>query len=109
MTPSAYLPPKRRLGEKHNLGRMEAEAQEVVEEEVVELVGSYKVLGLLSYLSVVVGRCELRRDWCVDNVEQHSCDDILTVVTVTIGSSLCCSCWPQTDVPLWLHTSRDGV
>ena len=41
------------------LGRV-AVAQCVVEEKIVQLVGAYKVLGLLLDVSVVIGRSELR-------------------------------------------------
>ena len=37
----------------------ETETQEVVEEEVVELVRSYEVFGLLLYVALVVGGCQL--------------------------------------------------
>ncbi len=56
------------LGEEHELGRRESESQEVIEEEVVKLVWTYKVFRFLFDVSVLVGRDKFWRDWRIDNV-----------------------------------------
>ena len=58
------------LGQIENLGRTEAEAQEVIEKEVVEFVGTYEVFGLLCDVAVFIGRDELGRNRGFDDVEQ---------------------------------------
>ena len=59
------------LCEQEDLGRTEAEAHEIVEEEIVKLVGSDEVFGLLLDIAIGVGRGQLGRDGCVDDVEQR--------------------------------------
>ena len=58
------------LGQQEYLGRTEAEAQHVVEEEVVQLVRSYEVFRLLGNVAFLVGRRQLRRYGRLDNVYQ---------------------------------------
>ena len=52
------------------LCRTETEAHEVVNEEVVQLVRTYKVFCLLLYVAMLVGWNQLGRDRRVDDVEQ---------------------------------------
>ena len=59
------------LSHQEYLGGTESEAHEVVEEEVVQLVGSHQVFRLLLYFSVFVGRCQLGRYGGVDDVGQR--------------------------------------
>ena len=56
------------LGQHEDLGWTEAQAQQVVEEEVVELVGTYEVFGLLGDVALGVGGCELGRQ-CIDEFQ----------------------------------------
>ena len=60
-----------RLGQEVDLGRACPETQEVVKEEVVQLVGSNQVFGLLLDVAHLVSRYQLWADRCVDNVEQR--------------------------------------
>ena len=54
-----------------DLGGPEAVAQEMVEEEVVQVVGAYEVFSLLADVPLLVGGYELGADRCVDDVEQN--------------------------------------
>ena len=51
-----------------NLGRREAVAQEVVDEEVVQGVWSNQIFGLLCDISLAVGRQKLRAYRRIDDV-----------------------------------------
>ena len=47
-------------GHAENLGRTEAKAQEIIQEEVVQLVRSHQVFGLLTDIALLVGGYQLR-------------------------------------------------
>ena len=59
------------LGEEQDFSRAVACADEVVEEEVVEFVGTHEVLGFLGDFSLLVGREQFGADRGVDDVEQR--------------------------------------
>ena len=48
----------------------EAESHKIVEEEVVQFVGSYQVFRYLFDVTVLVGRNQFRADRRVDNIEK---------------------------------------
>ena len=58
-------------GQHEDLAGTEAATQEIVEEEVVELVGSHEVFGLLLDVAILVGRDQLWRDRRGDDVEER--------------------------------------
>ena len=53
------------------LGRTESETQEMIEEEVVQFIWAYKILGLLADVAILVGRDKFWRNRSIDNVEQR--------------------------------------
>ena len=59
------------LCQQENLGRTMSPAQHLIEEEVVELVRAYQILGLLLDVSLLVGRCQLWRDRRINYVNQR--------------------------------------
>ena len=59
------------VGEEEYLLRGEPESEEMVEEEIVQLIGADKVFCLLLYLAVLVGRNQLGRDRRVDYIHQR--------------------------------------
>ncbi len=59
-------------GEEVDAFGSEAEAESVVEEEVVEFVGADEVFRFLFDVAVAVGRDEFGADWGVDDVEEAS-------------------------------------
>ena len=58
-------------GQHEDLLGAEAEAEEIVEEEVVELIGTHQVFRLLCDVALVVGRRQFGRDRCVDDIVEH--------------------------------------
>ena len=58
-------------GQEIDLRRARTETEEVVEEEVVQLVGADQVFRLLADVALLVGGDQLRADGRVDNVEQR--------------------------------------
>ena len=59
------------LGQEENLSRPEAEAQHIIKEEVVQLVRSHEVFGLLGNISLLVNRRQLWRNGGVYDVYQR--------------------------------------
>ncbi len=63
-------------GQEEHLARAVAEARDVIQEEVVELVGADAFLSLLGELAFVVERQELGRDRCVGDVVEQVLGDV---------------------------------
>ena len=58
-------------GQHEDLLGAEAEAEEIVEEEVVEFIGTHQVFRLLCDVALVVCRRQFGRDRCVDDIVEH--------------------------------------
>ena len=71
------------LGKQIDALRAIAESQIIVKEKVVELVRTYEIFCFLRYISVLVGRCELRTYRRVDNVEK---DGACSLVNLILGN-----------------------
>ena len=54
-----------------DFGRTESETQEIIEEEVVQFVWAHKILSLLAYVAILVGRDKFWRNRSIDNIEQR--------------------------------------
>ena len=59
------------LGKFHDLGRTETETEEIIEEEIVQLVWSHEVFGLLADIALFVGWNQFRTDGGFDDIGQY--------------------------------------
>lgn len=58
-------------GHEEDLFGREAKAQEIIEEEIVKLIGTHKVFRLLLDIAFLVGRNQFGRDGRIDDVEEN--------------------------------------
>ena len=63
-------PCKSRLCHDEQFGRTEAIAEEIIQVEIVQLLRSHTILGLLLDVSFRIRRSQFRTDRCVHHIEQ---------------------------------------
>ena len=74
---------KRLLSQHVNLDWTETEAQEVIEEEIVQLVWSHQVFRLLLDVSVLIGRNQFRTDRRINDVAQGDAALLLSLIHIS--------------------------